>query len=284
MKMTIVVVVYNQKIEECKTFQTLKLNMFDKVERLIDVEFLLYDNSQQKQQFYANDYKGISISYIHDPRNAGIAAAYNYAWSVAKERGNEWLLLLDHDTEITNEYVDHIMNLQETESVVAAVVPKIKYDNKMISPVYSNTLRPLLSDKPSEGIQNQPIMAINSGSLLRVSFLNEIGGFNNDFPLDYLDHWLFYEIYAKGHKVRVLDVSLEHDLSVMDYSNVSGKRYLSILNSEFNFYKNYKSDLYKSYKKQLLKRLLKQILFVKNKNIAFYTFCRLFDVERMWMK
>ncbi|PLR82600.1 glycosyltransferase [Bacillus sp. V33-4] len=281
MKMTVVVVIYNQKIEECRTFQSLKLKMFDKVERSTDVGFVLYDNSQEQQEFYADEYEGISIMYIHDPRNVGISIAYNYAWSVAKKNGSEWLLLLDQDTEITDEYVHHIMNLQEKDKTVAAVVPKIKYNKQMISPVYSDTLRPLLSEKPSEGNQNQPVMAINSGSLLRVSFLNEIGGFNDDFPLDYLDHWLFYEIYSKGYKVRLLDVSLDHDLSVMDYGNISAKRYVSILNSEFNFYKNYKTDLYKSYKKQLLKRLLKQILFVKNKKIAFYTFCRLFDVERI---
>ena len=46
-------------------------------------------------------------------------------------------------------------------------------------------------ERPVEGVQNKAVMAINSGSLIKVSFLTEIGGFNGQFPLDYLDHWLF---------------------------------------------------------------------------------------------
>jgi hypothetical protein len=114
-------------------------------------------------------------------------------------------------------------------------------------------------------------MAINSGAVIRVAFLKEIGGFNEEFPLDYLDHWLFYEIYAKNYKTFVLDIYLHHDLSVMDYNSISLTRYKSILHSEFTFYKKYKRELFPEYRKQLFKRLLKQIITVKNKKIALYT-------------
>ena len=121
-------------------------------------------------------------------------------------------------------------------------------------------------------------MAINSGALIRVEFLNIIGGFNEDFPLDYLDHWLFHEIYENGYKVRLLDLTLEHELSVMDYSRVSLARYQSILESEIKFFKNYQQDLYKAYRIQLAKRFLKQVLTVKNKKIALYTLRRFFSM------
>ena len=82
---------------------------------------------------------------------------------------------------------------------------KLVSENEMVSPVFANILRPLKSEKPESGIQHTPVMAINSGAFIRVSFLDEIGGFNNQFPLDFLDHWLFHEIYANGKKVWVLD-------------------------------------------------------------------------------
>ncbi|MEH7253890.1 hypothetical protein V7111_17340, partial [Neobacillus niacini] len=84
-----------------------------------------------------------------------------------------------------------------------------------------------------------------------------------------------FEIYNHGRMVWVVDVTLEHELSVMNYSRVSLKRYQSILDSEMNFYKNYKRDIYSSYRVQLVKRLLKQVVTVKNKKIAMYTFKRL---------
>jgi hypothetical protein len=121
-------------------------------------------------------------------------------------------------------------------------------------------------------------MAINSGSLIRVSFLEKIKGFNNDFPLDYLDHWLFHEIFSNDYKVMVMESSLNHDLSVMNYENVSMNRYRSILDSEIRYYKNYKKELLPAYRIQLMKRLAKQLLLVKNKKIAAYTFRCLFSI------
>jgi len=278
MKITIVVVFYKQKPEESKTFQTLKSTLFTKKELLNDIDLILYDNSPVKQDFTPLQYEGIHISYNHDPRNLGIAAAYNHAWSVAKGNGSQWLLLLDHDTVITDKYINEVQNVFDLSENIAAVVPKISCENKMISPVYSHSLRPLQEESPDFGLQERPVMAINSGSLIRVDFLNELNGFNQQFPLDYLDHWLFFEIYARGKRVWVSDVILEHELSVMDYSRVSLKRYQSILDAEFIFYQNYKKELYPSYRTQLAKRFLKQVLTVKNKKIAMYTLKRLFSM------
>jgi GT2 family glycosyltransferase len=276
MKLTIVVVFYQQAIEESKTFRTLRQSLFSTGSQL--TELVLYDNSPEKQGFSVQKYEGIPITYFHDSRNLGIATAYNYALSAARKNGSEWLLLLDHDTELTAEYVEQVINLEEKNSHIAAVVPKINSENQMISPVYSHSLRPLQGEKPVPGIQDKAVMAINSGAIIRMDFLNEIGGFNEDFPLDYLDHWLFHEIYENGYKVRLLDLTLEHELSVMDYSRVSLARYQSILESEIKFFKNYQQDLYKSYRMQLAKRFLKQILTVKNKKIALYTLRRLFSM------
>jgi GT2 family glycosyltransferase len=276
MKLTIVVVFYKQAIEESKTFRTLKQSLLPIGSQL--TELVLYDNSPEKQEFSDQKYEGIPITYFHDSRNLGIATAYNYALAAARENGSEWLILLDHDTEITAEYLEQVMNMDEKNTDIAAVVPKINSENQLISPVYSHSLRPLQGEKPVSGIQDKPVMAINSGALIRVDFLNEIGGFNEDFPLDYLDHWLFHEVYAKGYKVRLLDVTLEHELSVMDYSRVSLARYQSILESEIKFFRNYQQDLYKSYRIQLAKRFLKQVLTVKNKKIALYTLRRLFSM------
>jgi glycosyltransferase involved in cell wall biosynthesis len=278
MKITMVVVLYKQKNEESKTFRTIKQTLFSKDVGLGDFDLILYDNSPEKQEFSPLDYEGIHISYVHDARNLGIAAAYNYAWEKARENGSEWLLLLDHDTELTDAYVNEVMNLPKMAKDVVAVVPSINSENIMISPVYSHTLRPLLEKRPKIGLQEKTVMAINSGALIRLEFLNEIGGFNEEFPLDYLDHWLFYEIYAKCRKVWLMDVTLKHELSVMDYSQVSLKRYQSIIDSELIFYKNYKKELFLAYRKQLAKRLIKQVLTVKNKKIAMYTLRRIFSM------
>jgi GT2 family glycosyltransferase len=276
MKITLVIVVYKIPPKKSSTFCSL-LNVL-RGKNNNELSIIIYDNSPENQAFDTSQYQDIQISYIHDGRNLGIATAYNYALDTAKENGSEWLLLLDHDTHITNEYIEEVLHLQRAEKNIAAVVPRITSENTLISPVYSDQLRPLKGDKPNPGIQNKPVMAINSGALVRVEYLKELGGFNKRFPLDYLDHWLFHEIYTNGSKVLLLEATLDHELSVMDYSRISLTRYQSILDSEINFYKNYKRDLVSAYRKQLTKRFLKQVLTVKNKKIAMYTLRRLFSM------
>lgn len=117
----------------------------------------------------------------------------------------------------------------------------------------------------------QDLMAINSASLLKISFLNEIDGFNEEFSLDYLDHWLYLEINKRKKSIQVLDVVIKHELSVMDYNSISVERYQSILNSESNFYTNYSDLPNKVYKNRLILRSFKQFIKVKNKKIAMLT-------------
>jgi GT2 family glycosyltransferase len=278
MKITMVVVFYKQDPEESKTFQTLRNTLFLKQDLVHNIELILYDNSPEQHSFNPLEFEGVHISYYHDPRNLGIATAYNYAWAIAKENGSQWLLLLDHDTDLTDEYFNQFGLLTGMSNNVVAVVPKIFSENVMISPVFSNSLRPLQDKRPVAGIQTQPVMAINSGALIRVDFINELNGFNESFPLDFLDHWIFFKIYKNGHTAWLLDVTLEHELSVMDYSRVSLNRYQSILNSEITFYRNFKKELFPAYRLQLVKRLVKQVLTVKNKKIALYTLKRLLSI------
>lgn len=278
MKITIVAVIYKQKIDESKTFQTL-IDAFDHLPDISNqIELVIYDNSPDSQNCTVEEQNWGQVQYVHDPRNVGLATAYNYAFQVAKTNGSKWMLLLDHDTELTEEYVDQIAFSLDVDTSIAAVVPRIFSEETMISPVVADALRPLKTEKLQAGLQDQPTMAINSGSLIRVAFLEEINGFNKNFPLDYLDHWLFHEIYARGYKVLVLEASLNHELSVLDYSRVSLERYRSILDTEIYYFKNYKKELMPSYKIQLVKRLLKQVVLVKNKKIAAYTIRRLFSI------
>ncbi len=277
MKITVVIVVYKIKLSSSKTIQSLNRVIDNNSVLMKDLSIIIYDNSPEKQDV-PSQYEHLKIFYKHDSRNIGIVTAYNSAFQIAKDTGSEWLLLLDHDTELTEDYVRQIGNLGNFDNSVVTVVPKINYESIMISPVFSDSFRPLKGEKPQPGLQNSPVMAINSGALIRVSFLTEINGFNPQFPLDYLDHWLFYEIYARGYKVWVLETTIQHELSVMDYSGISIVRYRSILDSEITFYKKYKKDLLPSYRMQLAKRLLKQMLLVKNKKIAAYTLRRILSL------
>ncbi len=274
MKIAVVLVLYNKSIDQSETFQTLQQGLPIFKELQIEVDIIIYDNSQNAQP--SSDQQ--NFVYKHDPRNLGVVTAYNFAWQYAQEEGHDWVLLLDHDTQLTEAYFKELAAETVQPNPVVAIIPQIMSNQTIVSPVVSDTVVPLKMDRPAPGIHMTPIMGINSGCLVRRSFLDEIGGFNEAFPLDCLDFWFFSEIFRCGYGVLVLEATLVHDLSVFGEETVSFARYKSILNSEIRYYQHYQNALFKDYKIEAFKRATLQMLHEKNKKIPLYTFMRLLSV------
>lgn len=206
---------------------------------------LIYDNSPSRQAVPGSF--PVAIQYLHDPANGGVAAAYNAALQMAEKNGVEWLLLLDQDTEISADYLKTLWRrLLETaaERRFAAWVPKILSRNEIVSParvLWAGGTTPL--DKALCGEALGEIAAINSGALLRVSALHEIGGFNRDLRLDFLDIWVFNRLHRAGYRVYVLESVLQHELSFSHMASVPLNRYKNFLYAEALFYQCCKSPL-----------------------------------------
>ncbi len=275
MKITLVLVLYNKELRQSLTFQTLVQENAGFSHDNTDVQWVIYDNSKVAKP---PEGLGKHIHYHHDPRNLGIASAYNYAWQFAQDNGSEWLLLLDHDTQVTEAYLTELVSCALSQKTVAVVMPQVLVGETIVSPTSADTVTPLRVQRPEAGLHHTPLTGINSGSLIRLSFLNQIGGFNERFSLDYLDHWLFYTLFHYKQSVWVMKSTLNHDLSVLSNEVMSIERYKSILDSEIYFYQTYKKSLLKLYKKQLFKRALKQFVVQKNKKIPVYSMKRYFSL------
>jgi GT2 family glycosyltransferase len=205
---------------------------------------LLYDNSPEPQSLA--DSLGAHIHYVHDPSNGGLAPAYNYALSAAANAGCEWLLLLDQDTTLTAEYfvelLEHARQLT-TQSGVAAIVPKLWAGTRLYSPEipFLVQIRKQFSNKHytldpnAQGVQQQPLTAYNSGAVLRISALQAIGGFPEEFWLDYLDHAIFQSLHLQGYRLCVMQTVLQQRLSHMDLNEVPLWRHWSVLSAQTQF-------------------------------------------------
>lgn len=232
-KLVIVVVLYNRTLEEAAGFQML-MRLAD-IKRNISIH--VYDNSKQR---IAQDLIPAGITYKHNPANPGLATAYNWALRCAIEKGGEWLMLLDHDTLLNVNFIGKLLDAIEgqLQDNISIIMPVVVANGRTISPVsssifnYHNPIR-------KTGILRGAITGINSATTVRVGFLKGIGGFNEEYPLDYLDHWLFSEVERYNHKIYVLEAIIDQDLSIYDFlSNVSITRYVSILEAKHRFYKN----------------------------------------------
>lgn len=204
---------------------------------------LLYDNSPLPAP--VPETFPVPVTYIHDSANAGLVGAYNAALRMAEQEGSEWLLLLDQDTVVVADYLKTLCRTLEDvadDPRLAALVPKLLSKNALVSPtrvLWGWRLVPV--EKNFTGIAPWEIAVLNSGTLVRISAVREVGGFNPLFWLDYLDHWLFNRLYRAGYLVYVLDAELAHELSLEDLCRMSVARYKNILLAEGQFYQSCKS-------------------------------------------
>jgi GT2 family glycosyltransferase len=220
----------------CKPSESLALASLQRIlEREVDLPHLLslliYDNSPCSS--VNMDELPDWAEYSHDSRNGGLAAAYNCALTRAVKNNCSWLMLLDQDTLLTAEYLHeafaHIYEFIQPDEVVA-IVPRLVERKSTHSPTVKKLIRDKAIPKDFAGISKERIFAFNSGAIIRVKALEQIGGFPKDFWLDALDHAVFHLLQQKGGRVAVMRSRMEHSLSLKNLAeSMSLQRYQNIL-------------------------------------------------------
>ncbi len=269
----IIITLYNSELIESESFMSL-ININDK--QIIDYNLILYNNSKEIEIPNHESYL-----IINDKTNQKLAGAYNFALNYALKNNQEWILLVDQDTEITQDYFIKLASFLESDKQsndIVAIVPFIKENSQVLSPHkinFFNCRRKVISNS---GLQNDYVSAFNSMSLLKVNFITSIGGFNIDFPLDMLDYWYYYQIHKNGKKVYVLDTYVNHNLSITHYErNISLERHTDLLLAEKKFIREIGLVHFSFYKVRLLYRFIKQLIFFKNKRYAQIILKNLFN-------
>jgi GT2 family glycosyltransferase len=207
------------------------------------VACLLYDNSPVSHDVPAVSF---SCTYLHNPSNPGLAAAYQAGLDRARQSGIPWLLLLDQDTKLTASYLEDLLIAVRTlagKEEVAAIVPRLLQDDIVLSPHWPHGVTKTQSFRNHSGLVDESSCIYNSGALLRVQSLEELGGFPQAFPLDYLDHAVFRQLHAHGKRVYLLSADIEHHLAskLQDIASElnSSPRLRSMLSAESRFYRQY---------------------------------------------
>lgn len=263
MKILAIMVAYNRGIPQSDTYKSFMCALAkNNCENIFS--FLVYDNSPSSQNLDCS--VPVSTSYLHDPTNAGLAKAYNYALDEALSNGCDWLLLLDQDSILPEDFTVNLIKTAKTinaDENLVAIVPRVNCMGKIVSPSivkFGGRFRPV--DVSIRGISYGQITSINSGTMLRTKFMKTIGGFNTSFSLDYLDHWLFSTIHSNNKLVFISESVVEHELSIMDYEKwMNLERYENILAAETLFLKTCrpKNEKY-FYILRLMKRMAVQLL------------------------
>lgn len=240
-----VVVLYGKPVQASKTIAGLSEAFAQEPALNNELDILLWDNSPAAK----DPSLPFTVTYHHPDTNEGVSGAYNGAARMAQERGCEWLLLLDDDTSVTAGFLRGMLREAgqvEANAKIAAVVPFLYAGNFCMSPRLWRFARHVPLPPPaSSDTETRAIFAANSGTLLRVTALDAIGGYNPRFWLDFSDIEVFHRLHQHGYAVRIAsDLVLEHEMAMLDYDRgMTPARFVTFLAAESDFMDLYRGPL-----------------------------------------
>ncbi len=133
------------------------------------------------------------------PKNLGVAGAFNAGLGRAAASRAEWLFILDQDSICGARCLDTLLQsageLVNRGEIVGAVCPTARSRTLpgVVFHPYRWTGREFtpVSDADSSGPPDRPVSidsTISSGTLYRVKALDAIGGFREEYFIDFVDH------------------------------------------------------------------------------------------------
>ena len=236
---TVVIVLYRMEFAQSPAYQSVMAARAMLSSDLGNVHVLLWDNSPGNRGL--NDLPE-GVAYFPDESNSGLATAYNRAIEWAQQRGSEWLLTLDQDTAVPDDFFVKMAaaaRASTRHAGIGAIVPQIVAGGKHLSPNYFQFgAIPRWYRTGFVGVPREPVFAFNSGAMLKVAALRQVGGYDPRFWLDNSDAMIFSKLHEHGKRVYVAgDIQVEHEFSMKDMQQrMSPERYRNALFAETAFW------------------------------------------------
>lgn len=209
---SIVIVLYNTKLESSITFKSLTDCFRDEDNSKIDL--IIYDNSPSRQDIVPDNFPMWNITYIHDENNPGVSKAYNEASKVAITLGKEWLLLTDQDTQFPRVSILEYIKSANEHNDIKLFVPYLKSGEINFSPSKYYFSRGFIWKKPLPGIHSfKNKMLLNSGIFVNLDAFKSVGGYNEKVKLYFSDFEFINKFKKKYNIFYLVDFVCKHELS-----------------------------------------------------------------------
>ncbi|RLQ05542.1 glycosyltransferase family 2 protein [Geobacillus sp. FSL K6-0789] len=176
-------------------------------------EVIIVDNgsSTEIREQLINSLRNRNVSFIFNETNMGIAAALNQGIRLAIDKGFEWVITFDHDTEVKNDMLEKMFDVYE------------KYLDKdkvgILAPNYidintKDSMRFVIKDKwkfkriKAKGHFIEPLTVITSGSLMKTKVFENVGPFKEEMFIDYVDNEYCLRLTQMGYKIYIITDAL----------------------------------------------------------------------------
>ena len=234
-----VIVVYKKIPAESSSLQSLLRAAEMAVSPSFRLGILVFDNTPGGQD---PGELAEHVLYRAAPDNPGLAVPYNEAVAFAEQNGFSWLLTLDQDTSLPPDFLlrmEPYARQYELADRVAAIVPQIADHGRVISPFrFIGGFLPRVLPPGTRGIGKRFTSALNSGSLLRITALRQLGGYDLHFPLHNSDTRLYQRLDEAGKQVFIAgDIRVDHELAILQREDrMTLERYRKLLLDECDFW------------------------------------------------
>ena len=120
------------------------------------------------------------VVFICNDANVGIATALNQVCQWACDRGYRWCITLDQDSVCPIDYVNQVSELLDSDELIGQIVPLL-FESKSMKYCY-------LGCKPNGAKFQEVHRSITSASITKIDAWNEVGKFDDDLFIDYVDY------------------------------------------------------------------------------------------------
>lgn len=118
--------------------------------------------------------------FIENERNLGVSAALNQGVAHALENGFYWVLLFDQDSTVDDDFLNALARIVKQTGGALGLIGSNYRDNIKE--------RGRSREKTAEDAFRECKTVITSGTLLSRNVYETVGGFNNDYFIDGVDH------------------------------------------------------------------------------------------------
>lgn len=229
-------------------------------------EVIVVDNNSNekcKEILYKLN-KSSDIHIIFNDENLGIAGALNKGIKYALEKGYEWIVTLDDDSQATEDMIIKMIHeyVIVSDSNIGILTPNI-FDVNIQEFTYDNNILHEYINK-----------CIQSGCMIKAEVFNKVGLFNEDLFIYYVDDEFCERIINNELKIlRVNNAVLNHRDGIYEKKKFLFKEFNYNNRSNLTVYYRTRNNIYmainynKSYIYENIKDFVK-ILLYSNKKIS----------------
>lgn len=190
------------------------------------------ENVLKLEKWFENEKK---IKLHHNICNVGIATSLNVGISIAKENEYKWILTLDDDSLVRENFIEKLIN----------GLKRVKLD-KPVGIIGLSCVEPnsLVGSKPiTESIKySEKRGIITSGSLFSMETYDIVGLFRDEFYIDSVDYDYCLRARRKGLAVIKLDeIGFEHMLGHSKVVSIMGLKIIVENHEAFRIYYGFRN-------------------------------------------